>query len=62
MIISVASGKDGTGKTTLATNLVLCLLHKAQILDCDVEEPQYPSFFNPVFQQKEPAGIPIITN
>lgn len=41
MIISVASGKGGTGKTLVATSLGLCLgdYHKVQLLDCDVEEP-----------------------
>jgi len=38
MIISVASGKGGTGKTTIATNLAMSL-SSAQLLDCDVEEP-----------------------
>jgi MinD superfamily P-loop ATPase len=41
VIISVASGKGGTGKTLVATSLGLCLrdYHKVQLLDCDVEEP-----------------------
>ena len=39
MIISVASGKGGTGKTTIATSLAAVLGSKAQLLDCDVEEP-----------------------
>ncbi len=39
MIISIASGKGGTGKTTFATNLALSLNKKIQFLDCDVEEP-----------------------
>ena len=38
MIISVASGKGGTGKTTVAINLALSL-REAQFIDCDVEEP-----------------------
>ena len=38
MIISIASGKGGTGKTTVATNLALSL-GEAQLIDCDVEEP-----------------------
>ena len=39
MIISVASGKGGTDKTTIATNLAVSLETDVQILDCDVEEP-----------------------
>jgi MinD superfamily P-loop ATPase len=41
MIISVASGKGGTGKTLVATSLALSLkgTGKVQLLDCDVEEP-----------------------
>lgn len=43
MIISVASGKGGTGKTTIAVNLALALAKDKekimQFLDCDVEEP-----------------------
>ena len=38
MIVSVASGKGGTGKTSVAVNLALSL-GKVQVIDCDVEEP-----------------------
>lgn len=38
MIIAVASGKGGTGKTTVSTNLALSIKN-IQFLDCDVEEP-----------------------
>ncbi|MFX0094193.1 MAG: ATP-binding protein [Candidatus Hodarchaeota archaeon] len=38
MKIAIASGKGGTGKTTVATNLAINL-DQAQLLDCDVEEP-----------------------
>jgi len=41
MIISVASGKGGTGKTLVATSVALSLKDndRVQLLDCDVEEP-----------------------
>ncbi|HDG97265.1 MAG TPA: (4Fe-4S)-binding protein, partial [Desulfobacterales bacterium] len=39
MIISVASGKGGTGKTTVATNLAASVGQGVQFLDCDVEQP-----------------------
>ena len=38
MIVSIASGKGGTGKTTVAVNMALSL-ENVQLLDCDVEEP-----------------------
>lgn len=41
MLISVASGKGGTGKTLVATSLALVLRERMPVtlLDCDVEEP-----------------------
>jgi len=39
MIITIASGKGGTGKTTVATNLAMSLDEPVKLLDCDVEEP-----------------------
>ena len=49
MRITVASGKGGTGKTTVATNLGLALSddHPVQFLDCDVEEPNAHIFLKP---------------
>jgi MinD superfamily P-loop ATPase len=47
MIISVASGKGGTGKTTIATNLVLSIPDSIY-LDADVEEPNGHLFLNPI--------------
>ena len=48
MIISVASGKGGTGKTTVATNFAVALadIYKTALLDCDVEEPNAHLFLN----------------
>ena len=39
MILAIASGKGGTGKTTLAVNLARAFDRPLQLLDCDVEEP-----------------------
>jgi MinD superfamily P-loop ATPase len=43
VVLSVASGKKGTGKTTVATSLALSL-GECQFLDCDVEEPNAALF------------------
>jgi len=61
MIISVASGKGGTGKTTVAVNLALSLKnsHSVQFLDCDVEEPNAHFFLNLHTLQSKPVFLPI---
>jgi len=49
-VVAVASGKGGTGKTTVAVNLaqVVCESgRKVQYLDCDVEEPNGHIFLQP---------------
>ena len=61
MIVSVASGKGGTGKTLVATSLVLSLedRDRVQLLDCDVEEPNDHVFLKPVITRSETVSIPI---
>ncbi len=39
MILAIASGKGGTGKTTVAVNVARALQSDVLLLDCDVEEP-----------------------
>jgi len=63
MIISIASGKGGTGKTTIAVNLALTLANdkekNVKFLDCDVEEPNAHLFLKPVITSSESVEIPV---
>ena len=60
MIISIASGKGGTGKTLVATSLALSLeKEQVQILDCDVEEPNAHLLMRPTINQRQPVCIPV---
>ena len=52
MKIAIASGKGGTGKTTIATNLALSVPNSVY-LDCDVEEPNGHLFLNPEIKKIE---------
>jgi MinD superfamily P-loop ATPase len=56
MIIAVASGKGGTGKTTVAVSLAKAIADIDQsvtFLDCDVEAPNVHLFLNPVIVQQK---------
>ena len=55
LTISIASGKGGTGKTTVAVNLALALgeTQPVQFLDCDVEEPNAHFFLKPRIESTE---------
>jgi len=59
VIISIASGKGGTGKTTVATNLALSLNSQVCFLDCDVEEPNAHLFIKPEFNVTEKVSTPV---
>ncbi len=57
MKIAVASGKGGTGKTTLSVNLALSLNRRCCLLDCDVEEPNAHIFLKPKFLREEKCNV-----
>lgn len=67
MIIAIASGKGGTGKTTVATSLALSLAGEGPgqgdgatpllFLDCDVEEPNAALFLRPQLDGPQEVGI-----
>lgn len=58
MIVAVASGKGGTGKTSVAVNMALSI-GKVQFLDCDVEEPNAHLLLQPKINRTEPVYIPV---
>lgn len=67
MNIAFASGKGGTGKTTISVNLAYLLAlskQKIQYLDCDVEEPNGHIFLKPDILDKTTSEImvPLIDN
>ncbi len=57
MIVSVASGKGGTGKTTIAVNMAISL-EDIQLIDCDVEEPNVHLFLNLEIVETKAVYIP----
>lgn len=61
MVIAVASGKGGTGKTTIAVNLTLALQvdQPVQFLDCDVEEPNAHFFLKPRIEKSDEVFMPV---
>lgn len=59
MDISVASGKGGTGKTTVSTSLAASLPGKIQFLDCDVEAPNAHLFIKPKVRETVPVNAPV---
>ncbi len=64
MIIAVASGKGGTGKTTLSVALSLSVDEPVNLLDCDVEEPNADIFLNlhNIYEETVTVPIPAVDN
>ncbi len=60
MKIAIASGKGGTGKTTLAANLALSFEKRGSVVlgDCDVEEPNCNLFLKMKYSREEPGVLP----
>ncbi|HHV25097.1 MAG: ATP-binding protein [Methanosarcina sp.] len=61
MKIAIASGKGGTGKTTVSLNLALALSN-VQLFDCDVEEPNCNLFLGFDLEKVEDVvySVPVI--
>jgi MinD superfamily P-loop ATPase len=59
LIIAVASGKGGTGKTTIATALALAAERPVLFLDCDVEEPNAFLYLKPELTVRRPVYRPV---
>ena len=60
--IAVASGKGGTGKTTVAANIAATIASQGgqtAYLDCDVEAPNGHIFLKPIIQRRKKASIPV---
>ena len=59
MILAVASGKGGTGKTLVSVNLAKMIGDGVQLLDCDVEEPNDHLFIQGCKNDEVTVTIPI---
>lgn len=62
MTLAVASGKGGTGKTTVSTNLAETAAARGldvQLLDADVEEPNCHIFVSPQFETSTPVTVQV---
>lgn len=61
MILTIASGKGGTGKTTLAVSLAQVAARSGsdpvQLLDLDVEAPNAALFLDPRIEERRESGV-----
>ncbi len=61
-VVAIASGKGGTGKTTVATNLAKICAEAGdavQYLDCDVEEPNGHIFLKPDVSEQRDVTVEV---
>jgi len=59
MNIAIASGKGGTGKTTIAVSLALSADGPVHYADCDVEEPNGHILLRPVLDQRREFALTV---
>ncbi len=62
LTVAVASGKGGTGKTTVSTNLACTaaeLGYEVSYVDCDVEEPNGHLFLKPHLGRSRRVYVPV---
>jgi MinD superfamily P-loop ATPase len=61
--VAVASGKGGTGKTTVAVNCAIVAAGRVRgrvaYVDCDVEEPNGRIFLDPEITVRETVTVPV---
>ena len=59
MVLAVAGGKGGTGKTTVSVSLATSIKGPLRFLDGDVEEPDAHLFLRPIFRETVPVEVPV---
>lgn len=59
MVIAVASGKGGTGKTSISVSIAKSIEGQVNLFDCDVEEPNDILFLNPDKLEKQDVNIKV---